>query len=71
VDFVTANKFAEDADVGEATVESGIPVCSLLFCVEVGLGRKSSFQFMHDLATVVLLTSMYLTIVHCYVHPKI
>jgi len=25
VDFVTANKFAEDAEVGEATVESGIP----------------------------------------------
>ena len=26
VDFVTANKFGEDAEVGEATVESGIPV---------------------------------------------
>ncbi len=26
MDFVTANKFAEDAEVGEATVESGIPV---------------------------------------------
>jgi len=25
VDFVTANKFAEDAETGEATVESGIP----------------------------------------------
>jgi len=25
VDFVTASRFAEDADVGEATVESGIP----------------------------------------------
>jgi len=25
VDFVTANKFAEDAEVGEATVEAGIP----------------------------------------------
>ena len=26
VDFVTADKFAEDAATGEATVESGIPV---------------------------------------------
>ncbi len=31
MDFVTANKFAEDAEVGEATVESGIPVCSHFF----------------------------------------
>ena len=26
VDFVIANKFAEDAEIGAATVESGIPV---------------------------------------------
>lgn len=30
VDFITADKFAEDAAVGEATVESGIPVIVLL-----------------------------------------
>jgi hypothetical protein len=48
VDFVTANKFAEDAEVGEATVESGIPVSNFVTAnkfaedAEVGEARVES-----------------------------
>lgn len=41
VDFVTADKFAEDAKVGEATVESGIPAG----CLGLDVGPKSRALF--------------------------
>jgi hypothetical protein len=46
VDFVTANKFAEDAEVGEATVESGIPVCFHFF--EENICSSIFFSFVKE-----------------------
>lgn len=46
VDFVTGNKFAEDAEVGEATVESGIPAGSL----GLDIGPKSQVAFAAPIA---------------------
>lgn len=34
-DFVTGNKFAEDAEVGHADVESGIPAGCMVICISV------------------------------------
>ncbi|XP_046569174.1 probable phosphoglycerate kinase [Haliotis rubra] len=42
IDFVTADKFAEDANVGSATVSSGIPAGSL----GLDVGKESSKNFL-------------------------